>query len=267
MIENLKITLLSENCSNKSELSAEHGFSLYIEADNQKIIFDTGASELYIENGEKLGIDFTAVEAVVLSHGHYDHVGGLAKIGGQNIYCHKDIFLKKYKYEHGRYKDIGIAFSEAAYSSNNNLEINYVDKEHELFPDVLLLTDFQKKEQKNYFYIVKNNKFVADDFADELIMTFNTNKGLVIITGCAHSGIVNIIERALAVNKTKNIYALLGGFHLSKLTEQENKQVAEKINEYNIDNIGISHCTGGLLKKHLLAKNAFNFNVGDSFLI
>ena len=262
MINNFKVTVLSENSSSQKRLKSEHGLSFYIETETNKYLFDTGASDIFKRNAEILKINLEDTDAVVVSHNHYDHTGGLEFLYDKKVYVHNQFFQKKYKKIEGQFIDIGISQRESAYT---RLQFEKIEKTIAIDANTQIICDFKKNDYEDYFYLKVNETMQPDVFADELAMSFNTTKGLVIVTGCSHSGIIHIIDKAIDVNKTKNIYALLGGFHLSKVSEEENKIVAEKLRTYQIGNIGISHCTGDKLIKYQTFGNYFNFNVGDKF--
>lgn len=264
----LKITVLSENQTKNPELKSEHGFSLYVETDNKNFIFDTGASGNFIENAGKLEVDLEKINSVILSHGHYDHTGGLSHFKNKVVYAHPDLFIPKYKKtDNLLFEYIGNEYVRCFYEHNNKLEIRNVTESIELFADINLVCGFKKAASENYFYVKPpcENLYIKDSFNDELVLTINTANGLVIITGCAHSGIINIIEKCLQITGQSKIFALLGGFHLSKIEEKEVKEIAGKIDAYHIENIGISHCTGDVLAKYLTFGKVFNFNTGDEF--
>lgn len=265
MIKHLCITALSENKTSDQGLLAEHGLALYIEAAEQRILFDTGASTIFLKNAEKQGIDPAKSDTVILSHGHYDHTGGLKHLKNKTVYCHPDLFLPKYKASTTQeYAYIGNDYIRCFYEHNNALSFKTVSHTQELFSGFWLITGFKKDPAEKYFYKkISPQEYIPDDFSDELALAIQTAQGLVIITGCAHSGIINIIEKALSVTQGKKIHMLLGGFHLSKKTNREIQEVAKKLDEYAIDNIGISHCTGETLAQYLNCKNIFNFNTGE----
>ncbi len=260
----IKITPIVENKSKRNDLSAEHGLSLLIEGDNQRILFDTGASDLLVKNARILNINLTAIDCVILSHGHYDHLGGLIHIKNINVYTHPDIFIPKYEKINDQYAHIGMPHDKEYYEQKNGLQFIEVLQNTKLTKNISLHTNFKIPEPTN-FYLKKGDDYTSDLFTDELALSINTKNGVIIISGCSHSGITNIIEKVLAESKTKKIHALLGGLHFFNFTQEEIKQAAKKINSYQISNLGISHCTGSKLADHLHGSQVFDFNIGDSF--
>lgn len=267
MIKNLKISVLSENTSCNNNFLAEHGLSIYMNINDKKILFDTGQSDIFLKNANALGLNLKNLDAIILSHSHYDHTGGLSKLSHKNVYIHKAFFQPKYKIENDKYKYIGTEFIKDNYKKNNSIEFIEIEHPIELYSDIWLICNLQKMQTPNKFYIKKELGYTNDYFEDEIIMTMNTKKGLIIITGCAHSGIINVINGALNIHKNSKIFGLFGGFHLSMLTNEKKQEIAKKIDSYKIENIGISHCTGNDFLKYLSYGNVFNFNAGDIFEI
>jgi 7,8-dihydropterin-6-yl-methyl-4-(beta-D-ribofuranosyl)aminobenzene 5'-phosphate synthase len=259
----IRIVDLCDNKSLSPDFAAEHGLSYYIEAYGKKILFDTGQSDVFLRNAKKLNIDLSALDLVVLSHGHYDHVGGLARLTAKNVYCHRQIFVPKYKVEENSYKDIGFPCAEADYRANQGHNFCFFSGTRELAKNIYLISDFQKIFNKIYFFVKKDGKYLFDTFEDETALVIVTSKGLVVITGCAHSGVLNIIEKAQRELKQKKIYALLGGFHLSKADNTELIKTAARLNEQEIKKIGIGHCTGDKFINYLSRGNAFDFKAGQ----
>ena len=253
----IKIISIVENQSKHGNLLSEHGLSLLIYDNSKRIFFDTGASDLIVKNAMSLAVNPVDIDYIILSHGHYDHTGGLKYMENKKVYVHPDIFIPKYKKINNQYKYIGLPYAREYYEKENNIEFVEVQQSIKLTENVRLHVNF-KKQVVGDFYLRTNNNYIHDAFTDELALSINTNNGLVIVTGCAHSGIINIIEKVLEDNGTRVIYALLGGLHLVNLPQKEVKLIAEKINSYHINMIGISHCTGDKLAQYLSESQVFN---------
>lgn len=249
----VKITTLIENKSGEHlGLQNEHGLSFFVEIDNKKILFDTGKSDVFLSNARKLNINLSQIDSVILSHGHYDHTGGikpLVKEFGQpfSLYAHPDIFVKKYRVENESRQFLGNDF-DANWLADNNIKINYAKEDvMKITNNTYLVSNFDrvsKYEKNNPLYKVKNGKdYIIDDFHDEVSMVLQTYKGLVILLGCSHAGIENIMRTV--INRIgKNIYAVIGGTHLVSASLERIKETIEFVKKIDIKLIGVSHCTG-----------------------
>lgn len=232
----MKITALTENTS-KTGLPYEHGLSLYIETENHKILFDTGQTELFAQNAETLGIELSKVDTAVLSHGHYDHGGGLKRFLELNKTA--PVYMSKYAFEphfNGTEKYIGLDLSLldsgriiltdgvtkidvglTLYSCNSNEKI-------------LDLGSFGLNTKEN-------GGSVPDDFRHEHYLLIEENGRRVLISGCSHKGIVNIEDWFKPD-------VLVGGFHLSKLEPGDKlKAIAQRLSSYDTSYY-TCHCTG-----------------------
>ena len=250
----LKISVLVDNYVTIPGLKAEHGLSILIETGLHKILFDCGQSSLLIENAKKLNLGLMDLDKIVLSHGHYDHTGGLASlleyIGKEiEIYAHTDIFDKKYSRKgNEKPKYIGIPESKSFYEK---LGAKFILTKNplEICKDVLLtgeittrIKDFETTE--NYFYKEVEKELVKDEILDDISVLINTKEGMVLITGCAHRGLINIIEHIKAtIGKDKFRY-IIGGFHLSGKSNDYILNTINRLKEYDISNIAPAHCTG-----------------------
>lgn len=197
------VKVLSENTSSSEKFGSEHGFSLYIEMETHKILFDTGASGLFAENAEKLGIDLTKVDLAVISHDHYDHGGGLKTFLGINskakIYLHQQAFEQHYANRPGGIKAY-IGLDEALLP--NERFVFYadrftIDEELELFSDVKAKRLVPSGNADLFMKI--GDAYVQDDFAHEQNLIISKSGKTLLIAGCAHNGIINIIDQFKAL--------------------------------------------------------------------
>ncbi|MBV1819238.1 MBL fold metallo-hydrolase [Clostridium cochlearium] len=253
----MKVVTLIENTSKDNDLFKEHGLSLYIEKGNKKILMDIGKSNKVIENAKKLNVDIEDIDMVILSHGHYDHGGGLLdflKINRKaKVYLKKETKQDMYSCYGENKRYIGL---DKSIFEDYSHRLIFIDKFTEIYKDVFIITDIKKEDtmpQGNQSLYIKNGEtYENDNFQHELILAIREEEGIVIFTGCAHSGILNMIKTVKKIFQEEKIKAIVGGFHLMIMSldrnvsydNQQIKRIAEKILEEDIEKVYTGHCTG-----------------------
>lgn len=240
----MKILTLIENLVYKQGLIAEHGLSVYIETENRKILFDTGQSGLFLQNAVALGISIDDIDALVLSHGHYDHTGGLYPFLKKNskakIYAKDGIFTPKYS---GRTRFIGTPFNEELLKNR----LVYVDKITEIAENIFIMPDIDIYNSTDTHFngmnINGDNGFVPDEFDDELFLTIKQHEKINVVTACSHRGITNICTTVTEYFKLP-VGLILGGFHTKECSVEQYGQIGSYFRLLQPESIGVCHCTG-----------------------
>lgn len=245
------IKTLVENTAISDEFNCEHGLSLYIEANDTKILMDLGASNLFYENAQKMDVDIADVDYVLISHGHYDHGGGLTKFLNSNdkasVFIHDGSFNQHYS----KKPDGSIRYIGLDQDLKKNKRIQYVRDDFVIDNNIQVFSnvnskDFKPKSNAGLFKKI-GDEFVQDDFEHEQNFVINEGGKTVLISGCAHNGIVNIIERYSVLTGKMPDY-VIGGFHLySRTSGIESFELIDSITEYLLNNhvkCYTGHCTG-----------------------
>ena len=245
------IKALLENTANANELACEHGLSLYIEALGHSLLFDTGASGHFADNAKKMAVDLGTVEYLVISHGHYDHGGGLHTFFSLNdkakVFIHQDAFDKYYaRGEAGTLRDIGI--DEAL---KDHSRVVLTADSFKIAEGISLFSNVSHVEalpaSNRDLLMEKEGQFFDDTFVHEQNLVIEEHGKTVLLTGCAHNGIVNIVKHFHAL-KGRYPDVVMGGFHLSK-SEEDHDSVEEidRIAEILLETGAryyTGHCTG-----------------------
>ena len=250
---NCEITILVENTAPVAPLQGEYGFAALVETDNRTILFDTGLGDALLRNAELLRKDLAKVDTLVISHGHFDHTGGmlpfLDTFGSRPLYCHPAIFGKRpYTLDDGTQRDIGCLFTEEEFRSRGG-EIHFAGELTEIASNLYLsgeiprLNDFE--DTGGSFVRVNEDGDLVDDFiSDDSAMIIKHPDGLIVLSGCAHAGIVNTIEHAKKALNEKRILCYIGGTHLLHATEERIDKTVGYLNSCSLSKMSMSHCTG-----------------------
>jgi len=250
-MNNLKITVLAENTAGKCGLLAEHGLSFLIETGRSKVLFDTGQGLALRHNAEQLKVDLKTITAVVLSHGHYDHTGGLTfALNGMNcprLYVHPEAFSLKYTRDpDGSAREVGMTAGNKI-TAGELAEIVFVEEKTMIAPGLFLTGPIPRTtrfEDTGGAFFKDPECRIPDDLPDDQALFAETKNGTAVILGCAHSGVVNTLRYIQTLTDNRPIHTVIGGMHLLHASPERMDQTVAELRRLNILRLIPCHCTG-----------------------
>lgn len=270
----MKITVVVDNSvpiSSPSPFVGEHGYSLLVEVNSKKILLDAGQSDAVVRNLSLLGIHPDQLDAIVFSHGHYDHTGGLYHLLNSRsksipVYAHESIFQSRYSTRGGRMHFIGIPYVKDELTTMG-ADWHLTSEPMELVPNLLFsgqiprLTDYETGDAK-LVVCSEQGCDCQDEIIDDSSLYYSSSKGLVVIAGCSHSGLVNTVEYGLKLTGHKQLAGWIGGTHLGPASTGQQERTLDKIEQYDPSFIAASHCTGFVMMAELYKRFGDRFITG-----
>ncbi len=261
-LSSVRVTILVENRSERADLGAEHGFAALVESPDGAVLFDTGASDLVVRNARALRADLRGVNAVALSHGHYDHCGGLSAVLEEldpevKVFAHPAALERKYAVRPGK-PTRSIGMPQIPGGSRLSLSAGT----QEVLPGMVLLGQIPRStayEDTGGPFFLDPDGANPDFLPDDTSLLVATPSGPVLITGCAHSGIVNTVHSAAALLGEKRFAAILGGMHLTDASARRIDRTISDLSEFEVGLIFPAHCTGNA------AREAFRDAYGERY--
>ena len=248
---NVSVTILVENTTPIPGFRGEYGFAALITVDDKQIMFDTGSEDALIKNAAAGGIDLAQINDLVISHGHFDHTGAVLAFldtgGDKQVFAHAGIFVPRYAVWGDFRKAIGVPFAPADLD-RKGAKFIITNDFTEIYPGVFVTGQIPRKtayeDVGGSFYVEVGDRLVEDLLYDDMSMVINHPEGLIIISGCAHAGIINTIEHARQQTGQKKVRAFIGGTHLAGASEERMNETIKALKEYDIEQIIPCHCTG-----------------------
>lgn len=251
MTHPIDITILVDNRAAPG-LMAEHGLSLWIETGDQRILFDTGQGAALVPNAWALGVDLAGTDLLVLSHGHYDHVGGvphvLRRAGHVEIYCHPGVVMPRYAIRDGQARAIHMPKeSSAALDRFPEHRLHWIQHPLSLTESIGLTgpvpRECEFEDTGGPFYLDREGRN-ADPIEDDLALWIRTDEGLVVCVGCCHAGLLNTLQHVQRLNGGMRIRAVIGGFHLLNAGRERLERTVTELLSLDPDQVIPCHCTG-----------------------
>jgi 7,8-dihydropterin-6-yl-methyl-4-(beta-D-ribofuranosyl)aminobenzene 5'-phosphate synthase len=254
-LDYVKLTVLCDNVVGVIDGIGEHGYSIYIETRGGPYLFDTGSGIGIISNAKLLGKDLRPLQKIFLSHGHYDHTGGLSDVleyvNSVPVYAHPAVFNEKYsiskRNDITENKFIGMPQTKELLEAKGalfQLDKGFREVGEGLFltGEIPRTTGFEAGEDR--LKVKLNDIFTVDSFPDDQALVLSTKKGLVVLLGCSHAGTINTLRYVQSKLKDESVYAVIGGTHWGFMDEKNFASSIELLKEMDISVIGVSHCTG-----------------------
>lgn len=245
-------------------LRARAGLSLFLRDDTTSILFDTGPDDSFLHNAALMGVDLRGLTATVLSHGHYDHCGGVPWLpDNSRIICHPDI-------GHERYAALSLpGFQRKIKKLSLDIDYSRHRVEYSRTPvqisDRFLWSGEIAVDKPRAYGVLGGQSAATDYVTDEGVLIYQSDRGLVIITGCGHRGLMNIVRHCQNTTGIQHVHALIGGFHLRSALPHEMWQVRRFLQALKPDKIMACHCTGAWGK--LWLPEVISPATGDTFVL
>lgn len=255
-----QITVLMENSAAQEPLAEEHGLSLLVEGADRRVLYDTGASPRFLNNARALGVSLNPLDALVLSHGHYDHTGGTAALLGEGIrpdvICLGPAFFEeRYARKPTGLTEIGAAVSRRALESSGALVRVLEEEPLELGPGLWAMSGFTCEEELERpapkLLRRRRGRLETDTFSDETALVLETEEELAVLSGCAHVGVISMCQR-VSRHFGRPVTTFVGGTHLADCGEERIRYTGARLRELGVRRLGACHCTGAQAEAYFL---------------
>jgi 7,8-dihydropterin-6-yl-methyl-4-(beta-D-ribofuranosyl)aminobenzene 5'-phosphate synthase len=251
----LRLTVLVENTVDRPTLSSEHGLSFWIDLGTRRLLFDTGQTGIVIANARELGIDLTTVDAIALSHGHYDHSGGLTEVLPMMIhrrevmvYLHPDARIRRFHHGEAHPRAIGLPDSADRALQALGARVRVVTTGPiELWPGVYLTGTIPRRhrqEDEDEGFRLDPEGTWPDPIYDDQALVLMTPTGAIVLLGCAHAGLINTLDHVRHLTGGQPFRLVMGGMHLRAASKERLAWTVAALRRCAIAEVRPGHCTG-----------------------
>jgi len=261
MTQSTRVTVLVENTAFGAHVRGEHGLSFWIEAGPTRVLFDTGQTpEVLFHNAEWLGIDLETTDAIVLSHGHYDHTGGLEKVLNRTraprLFLHPRALARRYSRKNdGTVQEIGIPSAlDRGFLRAHSSSLVWTDRSARVADELWVTGPVSRTtgyEDTGGDFFLDERCGTPDLIDDDQAVFFDTAQGSVVLLGCAHAGVVNTLHHVQELTEGRPIHAVIGGMHLVTAPQDRMGRTVEALRELDVGIIAPGHCTGARAQSRL----------------
>jgi len=249
----IKLHCMVENSAKRgSALWGEHGLSFWIETPGGQVLFDTGQSgDVFLHNAQQMGLDLKQIDALTVSHAHYDHTGGFERTLPRMrpnipLYAHPDLFRERFSRREGEYRSIGLRMSREELEKHADLRLS--EQPSEIVPGVWTTGEISSRphfEGRSEGHTIRRGEgWQPDPYQDDFSLVLEGDDGLVVLCGCCHAGLLNTLQHVRR-HFDSRIVAVIGGTHLSSATSEMLHEAVEHLRSaYDSPRLYVNHCTG-----------------------
>lgn len=261
MNRNARVTILVENTVVGRSMLGEHGLAVSIDTGSQRTLFDTGQGMAILNNAHQLDVRLDKTAAIVLSHGHYDHTGGLRKVlhaaSRPTVYAHPAVFRPKFaRRKDGTCRHIGMPNMDETMVREQTHDLVFTNRPTEICDGLFVTGEIPRKtdfEDTGGPFFCDEQCRHPDTLIDDQSLFFESCQGMVVILGCAHAGVINTLRHIQQLTNGKHIHAAVGGMHLVSASHERTVRTMDAFRDLDIDRFIAGHCTGLAAVETLMA--------------